>query len=155
THYQSATLSWTVPQVQCAASENSAESIWAGLTGIPNQSQLAQTGTASSCASGTPLYYAWWEMYPAAAVLINHLVEPGDVMTANVIYQQGQFQLILDDESKHWHFSTLQAGSDNDTITGVCIVEAPFSVQQQKVIRLSNFGSVDLSCQVNDQPIGV
>jgi hypothetical protein len=154
THYRSARMSWSVPLVQCAAGETSASGIWAGMTGISDKSQLAQTGTASGCQNGSPIYYAWWEMFPAPAHLIAMSLQPGDQMTANVNYQSGQFQLTLDNTSEHDHFSTTQSGSDNDTLLAECIVEAP-AFTNSTLAPLSNFGTVSASCQANNQPIGV
>jgi len=148
-------MNWTVPKIGCAPDEDSATSIWAGLMGVPGKSQLAQTGVGTNCEDGVLSYYAWWEMYPALPVQIDYQVQSGDAMTANVIYQQGQFQLILDNESEHWYFSITKAGADSDAIKAECIVEAPLDVWQQQTLQLSNFGSVGLSCLVNNQPIGV
>ena len=155
TPYQSVAVSWTVPQIECASNEKSAMSIWAGLMGVPNQSQLAQTGVGTNCEAGVRSYYAWWEMYPALPVEIGYAVQSGDVMTASVFYQQGQFRLVLDDESAHWSFVTVQSGKDSDAVKAECIVEAPLNVQQQQTAQLSDFGAVGLACQVNGQPIGV
>ncbi len=153
-HYRSASMSWAVPLVQCAAGETSASGIWAGMTGISDKSQLAQTGTASGCQDGSPIYYAWWEMFPAPAHLITMPLQPGDQMTATVNYQSGQFQLTLDNTSERGHFTTTQSGTDNDTFLAECIVEAP-SFTSSTLAPLSNFGSVSASCQANNQPIGV
>jgi hypothetical protein len=154
THYHSATMSWTVPAVQCGAGEISASGIWAGMTGSSDKSQLAQTGTASGCQDGSPVYYAWWEMFPAPAHLINMPLFPGDQVTSSVTYQQGQFQLTLDNASEHWHFTTTQAGSDNDNLVAECVVEAP-AFSDTTLAPLSNFGSVSATCKANGQPIGV
>jgi len=153
-HYRSTTMHWAVPAVQCASGETSASGIWSGMTGIAYKSQLAQTGTASGCEAGSPLYYAWWEMFPAPAHLIDMPLQPGDQMTSTVNYQQGQFQLTLDNESERWHFTTTQSGPDNDTLVAECIVEAP-SLNNSTLAPLSNFGSVSAACQVNNQPIGI
>lgn len=154
THYRSASMSWSVPSVQCAAGETSASGVWAGMTGISDKSQLAQTGTASGCQGGSPIYYAWWEMFPAPAHLITMPLQPGDQMTATVSYQSGQFQLTLDNTSEHGHFTTTQSGTDNDTFLAECIVEAP-AFTDTTLAPLSNFGTVSASCQANNQPIGV
>ncbi len=153
-HYQQTRMQWRVPQVTCTRNENSDMAVWAGLTGNPNNSELAQTGTMSGCEAGVPIFLAWWEIYPAPSHSINYPIQPGDSIISQVTYKQGIFLLTLDDISQHWHFSTQQGGSDNDTITALCVIEAPFDTVKNGLDPLSNFGSITTSCRVNNQPLG-
>lgn len=160
TTYQKVTGHWIVPQASCAAGENSASSIWVGMTsGDSLQSTLAQLGADSDCSSGTPQYYIWWEMYPQPSVPLDLVVEPGDSITATVAFRQNQFYLSIDDFQAQYHFSITQSGKSSDTTIAECITEAPTIVDnpfnnQGHVAPLTDFGSVSISCQLNNnQPI--
>jgi hypothetical protein len=74
--------SWTVPAVTCADSATTYSSFWVGIDGYPSTT-VEQAGTASDCVNGTPSYYAWFEFYPLAQVVIPDFpVQPGDQMSA-------------------------------------------------------------------------
>ncbi|HLZ60529.1 MAG TPA: G1 family glutamic endopeptidase [Ktedonosporobacter sp.] len=140
---------WTVPVAYCAFGEDSLVGVWAGITGIPDQSQLAQAGTVTGCQGGVPFYEAWWEMFPAPSRTLNEFVAPGDTITAVVTFQNNQFQLSMQDLQQGWTFSTVQPGSITDTNTAECIVEAPTLVQPTPhIAQLTDFGTISLSCQL-------
>jgi hypothetical protein len=156
TTYQKVTGHWIVPQAICSAGETSASSVWVGMTSASSlQSTLAQLGADSDCSSGTPQYYMWWEMYPEPSVPLDLVVMPGDSITATVTFQQNQFQLSIDDFQAHYHFSITKPGKASDTTIAECITEAPTIVDnpfnnQGHVAQLTNFGSVSISCQLNN-----
>jgi peptidase A4-like protein len=76
--------SWTQPPVDCQASYPSHAAFWVGLGGYSGE-HLEQTGTSADCsASGQATYYAWYELVPAAEVLVNMTVRPGDRLSAHV-----------------------------------------------------------------------
>lgn len=157
--YKNVTTRWTVPQAHCSPGENSDSAIWAGMTGISENSKLAQLGTESACRSGFPQYFAWWEVFPDPFVPISETVKPGDSVTANVIFQNGQFQLLINDSRQGWHFSITQAGTASDTVVAECIAEAPTiltgpNTNQGYIAQLTDFATVSIFCQVNDGPIG-
>lgn len=154
THYRSSAMSWTVPAVHCTPGEESDAALWAGLTGTSEKSQIAQLGTDSGCLGGSAFYYPWWEMYPAPSNLIDNPLQPGDKMVATVTYQQGRFRLTLENMTENWRFTTVQGGSDSDTLIAECVVEAPAKASDLSLVRLSNFGSVSINCLANNQPIG-
>src|ERR1700753_255068 len=74
--------SWTEPTGTCSGSAKYS-SFWVGLDGY-NSSSVEQTGSEVDCSGRTAEYYAWYEMYPAGSVEINHTVRPGDKMGASV-----------------------------------------------------------------------
>jgi hypothetical protein len=155
TTYQKVTGHWVVPHASCSPGETSASSIWVGMTsGASDQSTLAQLGADSDCISGSPQYYLWWEMYPAPSVPLDAVVLPGDNITATVAFQQNQFRLSIDDPQAQYHFSTTKPGKASDTSIAECITEAPTIVDpvtnQSHVAQLTNFGSVSISCQLNN-----
>jgi hypothetical protein len=157
--YQKVTGQWTVPHASCSPGETSASSIWVGMTsGATDQSTLAQLGADSDCVSGTPQYYLWWEMYPAPSVPLDVAVLPGDSLTATVAFQQNQFQLSIYDVQAQSRFSVTKPGKVSDTSIAECITEAPTVVDpitnQGHVAQLTDFGSVSISCQLNnDEPV--
>ena len=151
---------WTVPPAQCSPGETSASAIWVGMTsGASDQSLLAQLGTDSDCQAGAPLYFMWWEMFPAPSVPLDQPLQAGDTVTATVTFQQGEFQLSIDAPKEGVHFSTTQAGRVSDTSIAECIVEAPTIIDDPAtntghVAQLTNFGQVSILCQLNNnEPI--
>ncbi len=86
--FSSVASSWTEPTVNCANSNgglngvlglsastgcsvgpSAASAFWVGLDGY-NSTSVEQLGTDSDCDSGTPSYYAWYEMYPNPSVTL-------------------------------------------------------------------------------------
>jgi hypothetical protein len=74
---------WTVPAVQPSGVHTAAASQWIGIDGATNQS-LIQTGTSEVNLNGATQYFAWYEILPAAAVVIGS-VSPGDDMQATIL----------------------------------------------------------------------
>jgi hypothetical protein len=95
--------SWTVPQLDCAATPNAGVGIWVGIGGVGN-SVLLQTGTTSSCANGVQVNTGWTEEYPSSPnqsiVFTSVPIATGDVMQASV-YQisAGRWETRLDNLS--------------------------------------------------------
>ncbi|MEA2198216.1 MAG: hypothetical protein QOJ25_2267 [Solirubrobacteraceae bacterium] len=143
---------WTEPAVTCAAGENSWSAPWVGIDGDASNT-VEQIGTDSDCQNGTPVYYAWWEMYPKNSVLIPMTVRAGDAMTGQVSYQApGRFVLTLTDTSTHATFSTTQTSKKARRTSVEWIMEGPSSG------LLSDFGSVPFggaSATINGQTGGV
>ena len=82
TTYTDISGEWTVPTVQPSAdSEYSAT--WIGIDGAEN-SDLIQTGTDQFASGGSTTYAAWYEILPAAEVIISEPVDPGDDMDAAI-----------------------------------------------------------------------
>ena len=154
--YQKVTGHWTVPEAHCIPGTISLAAIWVGITSdASDRSLLAQLGTVSGCDAGTPTYFMWWEMFPAPSVPLDQPLQPGDSITASVAFQQGRFQLTIDNPSEGVHFSTTHPGAVTDTSVAECIVEAPTIIDnpttgQGHIARLTNFGKVRIQCQLND-----
>lgn len=160
TAYQKVTGHWSVPPASCSPGENSASAVWVGMTsGASDQSLLAQLGTDSDCQNGSPLYFMWWEMFPAVAVPLDRPLQAGDSVTASVTFQNGSFQLSIDVPTEGVHFTTRHGGSVGDTSIAECIVEAPtivdnLATNQGHVAQLTDFGQVSVNCQLNNnEPI--
>ena len=150
--------SWTVPSVQ---GSNGYSSVWVGIDGYGNQT-VEQVGTEQEIVNGSPVYYAWYEMYSTGAqqpeqIIRPMTISPGDSITAQVQYlsagpNAGQFQLSITDTSRaNDSFTTFQtsAQTQNPLAQRNCaewIVEAPTT--NGSIDPLVNFGAVAFSnCQ--------
>lgn len=89
--------SWTVPKLTCTK-EDRITSDWVGLDGF-SSSTVEQDGTASQCFEGTPVYYSWYEMYPAGTVEVGTSVAPGDTISASVVRSGSSYTLKLTDST--------------------------------------------------------
>jgi hypothetical protein len=110
--FTSVTASWTVPTVSCQPGETSWAAQWPG---IGDATTVQQDGTETDCDGGTPVYWAWYEMYGDAAVnngyaqalpSVTYPVSPGDAMTGSVSVSGTTWSLSLADATANWSFST-------------------------------------------------
>lgn len=128
--------SWIVPTVNCTSTPNAYSATWIGIDGNSNNT-VEQIGTSQDCRNGTPTYYAWFEMYPKPARLVNMAVNAGDVLSAEVKYNgNNQFLLTLTNVGTGASFSTTQKGKALRQ-SAEWIIEAPWS---GGVLPLANFG---------------
>jgi hypothetical protein len=169
--YTSVSSSWTEPEVSCSSSggglslgldgltgifnsllggPSSASAFWVGLDGYSSTS-VEQIGTDSDCDSGTPSYYAWYEMYPNPSVTLPtaDAVNPGDHLTALVASNAAgtSFTLVIKDTTAGWSFSTTQTGSGYARSSAEVIAEAPSECTAVycSEIALADFGQVGYS----------
>ncbi len=169
--YTSVSSSWSEPKVSCSSSgggvslgldgltglfnsllggPSSASAFWVGLDGYSSTS-VEQIGTDSDCDSGTPSYYAWYEMYPNPSVtlLTSDAVNPGDHLTALVASNAAgtSFTLMIKDTTAGWNFSTTQTGSGYARSSAEVIAEAPSECTALfcSEIALADFGQVGYS----------
>lgn len=150
--FTSVTATWVQPSVSCT-SQNAYSAYWVGLDG-DNTSTVEQLGTEADCASGSPSFYAWFEMFPRPGYLINTVnVRPGDSYTASVTYQgSGRFLLTLRDVTTGASFRTIQKLNSARLASAEAIVEAPWS---GGVLPLANFGKANFSgATANGSPLG-
>lgn len=142
--YSSVSASWTEPTATCT-SRRSAQyaSFWVGLDGY-NSNSVEQTGTDADCSGRTPVYYGWYEMYPAFPVNFPNTVRPGDSMSASVTFSGTQtFTLVLKDSTQNWTQTIVQNQSGLARSSAEVITEAPSS--SRGVLPLANFGTVSYS----------
>lgn len=144
--FTNVSASWTQPSASCAPGETSYSSFWVGLDG-DTSSTVEQTGTDADCSSGTPRYYAWYEMYPKFPVNLSsssNPVAPGDSMTASVnVASGGRFTLTISDTSRNWTVTTTQKLNHASLSSAEVIAEAPSG--RGGVLPLANFGTVSFS----------
>src|SRR5579859_1354130 len=75
--YTSVSATWVQNAGTCSSSDTDTDmSPWVGIDGY-SSSSVEQTGTSVDCSGATKTYYAWYEMYPANFVTINHTVKAG------------------------------------------------------------------------------
>ena len=131
--------SWTVPAVNYSVTPNAYSSFWIGIDGY-SSGTVEQIGTSSDASSGSPQYYAWYEMYPKWPVTLKMKISPGDVMSAEVGYLgNGKFQLTITDTTTGASFTTTQKSPSAKRSSAEWIAEAPSS---GKVLPLADFGTV-------------
>jgi hypothetical protein len=139
--FTSVSASWTEPAVTCTATGTFA-SFWVGLDG-DGTTTVEQTGTEADCAGGAATYQGWFEMFPAAPVFYDNLVQPGDAMSASVVANGGgAFTLTLTDSTQGWNQTTSQTSGAAQLGSAEVITEAP---SDQTVLPLSNFGTVSFT----------
>jgi hypothetical protein len=140
--------SWIQPTASCSSGQTAYSSFWVGIDGDTTNT-VEQTGTDADCSSGTPQYYAWYEMYPKFPVNLSNTVRPGDSITAEVkVATGGKFTLIISDSTQHWSFSTNQTLKKAKLGSAEWIAEAPSG--SGGVLPLANFGTVNFTnCTAN------
>ena len=112
--FSSVSADSTVPTITCPAASTSYSSQWIGIDG-DNSDTVEQDGTEADCASGTPYYGAWYEMYGDAnvdggyEVPLSNPVHAGDAMRATVSLSAGTWTLAIADATQNWHVSTTVA----------------------------------------------
>ena len=150
--YTKVSASWAEPTGTCSSGSQYA-SFWVGLDGYSSNT-VEQTGSEVDCSGGSPRYYAWYELYPAAPVNFGGPVRPGDRFTGSVTGDGGgSFTLTLTDLTRGWsHTVRATVNGANDSSAEV-IAEAPSSTSG--VLPLTDFGTVSFTgATVNGSPIG-
>jgi hypothetical protein len=150
--FTSAAATWTQPTASCT-SATTYSSFWVGLDGY-SSSTVEQTGTDADCSGGSPVYYAWYEMYPKFPKNLSLVIHPGDTMHASVTTAgNGTFTLTIADRTTGAGFTTQQKLRSAQLSSAEVIAEAPSS--SGGVLPLTNFGTVGFSAAtVNGQAIG-
>jgi peptidase A4-like protein len=118
-----------VPYVDCAGTPDSFSGHWVGLDGASNAS-VEQDGILAACQGRTPLYAAWYEMFPQPPVYPDITIRPGDSIVASVYYNSSthKFTLKLTDTTNGRHFSVTRScppGASCQRTSAEAISEAP------------------------------
>ncbi|WP_410637981.1 G1 family glutamic endopeptidase [Amycolatopsis sp. lyj-346] len=121
--FTTATASWTEPAVTCT-STNDLFAPWVGIDG-DGSSTVEQTGVATDCSSGRPVYQAWYEMYPAAPVYYSSPVSAGDHITATVTRTAtNTYRLDISDTTQGWS-KTITKSLTSSHASAEAIIESP------------------------------
>jgi Peptidase A4 family len=142
--FTSITASWTQPSADCTTTPNAYASFWVGLDGY-NSNTVEQIGTDSDCRSGSPNYYAWYEMYPKNSGQLFKL-SAGDSVTATVTTNgTGSFTLSISVNSGP--ATTINSTNKRAALSSAeVIAEAPSSNHGPfGTLALTAFGTVSFS----------
>jgi hypothetical protein len=121
--------SWKQPAVTCPSSGVYVAAFWVGIDGLTSTT-VEQTGTTAECVNGVASYFAWYEFYPNASVLISPVpVKPGNTISASVTYstKTDKFTAMIRDASTGKSFSTSAAVAGAERSSAEWIEEAPAS----------------------------
>jgi hypothetical protein len=143
--YTSVSASWTQPAVNCTQTPTAFASFWVGLDGWKTPT-VEQTGVEAGCFEGTPLYFAWYEMYPKNAKMFprKDYVAPGDSFTASITYfGKHKFRLTLADTTRGWSHTVNQASKTAQLGSAEVIAEAPTGGGE--ILPLVDFGQVSFT----------
>ena len=141
--FTSVSSGWTEPAATCSSRRAQYSSFWVGLDGYSSGS-VEQTGTDADCSGRTPVYYGWYEMYPAYPVNFANTVRPGDHMSASVAFSgTNTYTLKLTDSTQGWTQTIVKNQSGLARSSAEVITEAPSSTSG--VLPLADFGTVSYS----------
>ncbi|MBW8817871.1 MAG: hypothetical protein JF598_06445 [Streptomyces sp.] len=139
--YTTVTSNWVQPAVTCNGTAYS--SFWVGIDG-DTSGTVEQTGTEADCNGSTPVYSAWYEMYPKFPVNYSNPVVPGDHFTGRVTTDgKGNFTLSLSNTTRGWTQTVSKRLRSAKLASAEVIAEAPSS--SGGVLPLANFGTVGFS----------
>jgi hypothetical protein len=130
---------WQQPTATCTGLRHNQVSLaafWVGLDGYLNNT-VEQTGTEADCDGTTPVYYAWYEFYPANVIVLNTTadpVSPHDVFHADV----SSTSLTLHDVTAGWSVPIPVPAKGYAFSSAEWIAEGPSNM-------LTNFGTVDFT----------
>jgi hypothetical protein len=149
-NFTSVTGTWTQTAATCGSGDASAASaIWVGLGGYDLKSQaLEQIGTDADCTrSGSPRYYAWYELVPSPPVNLTLKINPGDLITTSVNITGNSVLLQLKNRTRGTVFTKRATFNSPDVSSAEWIAEAPSSCSDSSCspLPLANFGSVSFS----------
>ena len=142
--FHSISASWVEPAGTCTSGQSAQySSFWVGLDGF-NSNSVEQTGTDVDCNGRTPVYYGWYEMYPAFPVNYTNTVKPGDHFSASVTFTGTEtYTLVLTDSTQGWTHTTVKNETGLARSSAEVITEAPSS--SSGVLPLADFGTVNYS----------
>jgi len=142
--FSSVSASWVEPTGHCT-SGSQYSSFWVGLDGFSSRT-VEQTGSEVDCSGSTPLYYAWWEMYPGPSHTFSNPVSPGDNFTASVTFDGGgRFTLTISDTTRGWSHTENKTLSSAKRSSAEVIVEAPCCTGSGGILPLANFGTANFT----------
>ena len=146
--------SWTQPTAVCTGKKATQAAFWVGIDGyLSTDPTVQQVGTDADCTKATkkvpsaPSYYAWYELYPDAIVVLptaTHPVASGDTIDGAVSESGATVTLTITDVGR-WTYSTVQlAPSVPLGESAEWIAEAPSVCKSTKctAVPLTDFGSV-------------
>ena len=89
---------WKTPFVACNR-EDTITSEWVGLDGFSSDT-VEQDGTLGWCFEGSPIYFTWYEMFPAGTIEVGTSLQPNDIIKASVSRTGTSYTLAVTDFSR-------------------------------------------------------
>jgi hypothetical protein len=134
--------SWIEPKIvgTCPLLTSQYASFWVGIDGY-SSSTVEQIGTDSDCQLGSATYYAWYEFYPSASVVITSLtISAGDKIYGEVHWTGTNSVLTLDDITTGTNYTHTGSVANAQHDSAEWITEAPSGVSG--ILPLSDFGTI-------------
>ena len=152
--FTSASANWTEPAGRCAGRDGRYSAFWVGIDGYTSPT-VEQIGTEVDCSGFYPRYYAWYEVYPGAAVNFPNPVSPGDQFSGSVTYTSpSTFSLVLTDATKGWTQTQSVTLASAARSSAEVIAEAPCCTANGGILPLTNFGTASFaSATANGQSL--
>jgi hypothetical protein len=145
--------SWVQPAGTCT-SKTTYSAFWVGLDGYTSKT-VEQTGSEVDCVSGSPQYYAWYEMYPGPSRNFSNPVASGDHFTASVTASGTAFTIKLTDASQGWTRTEHKSSASAKKSSAEVIAEAPCCTGTGGILPLTDFGTVSFTnADVDGSSIG-
>lgn len=140
--FTSAEGSWTVPTVNCSGVKGDQyAAFWVGLDGY-NSNTVEQTGTLSYCVGSQASYISWFEFYPNPMYEILVVpVNPGDTVSASVVYSGQEFTVTITDVTSGKTYSTSSRVRGAARSSAEWIAEAPCCTNSGGILPLADFGT--------------
>jgi hypothetical protein len=161
TTFRSVSAHFTMPYLDCkgvTATDGAWSSHWVGLDGLrTNSLTVEQTGVDARCNGSTPIYEAWWEMFPNGMHLVSLAVHPGNAINMSVNYNSSThaFTLTLSNTTtgqKFTHTASCPSGSTCVRNSAEVVSEAPalksgggFSILPLADFQAANFANVHIT----------
>jgi len=145
---------FTVPALDCTgvtAPNGAWAAHWVGLDGFRSTSStVEQTGVVEACNGTTPVYAAFWEMFPNAPGYPSITVNPGDTISMSVFYNRStrKFSLTFSDTTNGQSFTRTRAcpaGATCRRNSAEVISEAPFDATSNSILPLADFGTASFA----------
>ncbi len=137
--FTAAKATWRQPPADCSAlaqGEVTLAGFWVGLDGY-SSATVEQIGTQTDCEGPTPVYYAWFELFPQRLRLLSaasHPLHAGDLIHAEVT----QNRLRLQDVTAGWTELTPFSSATLSFSSAEWVAESPSG-------SLTDFGSISLT----------
>ena len=150
--FRSVQATFLVPYLNCAVSPSTYSAHWVGFDGFFGKADsVEQTGIEADCigrAGSSPMYRAWYEMYPKPESVSSIRVSPGDSVTVSVSYGSAHknFRLSVTDHANGHHFAVARtcAAKSCPRNSAQVISEAPANGRGE-LLPLADYGAVSFT----------
>ena len=135
---------WTVPAVDCSMAQTDyAAAFWIGIDGVSSRS-VEQIGTDSDCVAGFASYFAWYEMFPKNAVLLDITINPHDEVHTRIEYTgNNTFQFSIRNVANGQNVTVTDTSRFARRNSAEWIAEAP--TNRRRILPLARFGPVEFT----------